>query len=248
MKIYLQPEAIIESWQWGDPAMRNLTGILIGELKKINPESILDAGCGSGRLTLQVAKAGFNIEGIDCEEKALSLAEKIRDKMGLKVNFHRGSLAEDEPPELPLYDVVVCSEVLEHIPNYQQVVKNLAGLVKPGGFLIITVPKDPRLYTELDRYGGHLRRFEFFQLKEVLEPEFEILDAYTVGFPFMLLMVKLYLAGLKAGNREHQPEELWQSSFFRKVVSQFIYGLCWVDNLFNRTNSGTNWVLKARKK
>lgn len=248
MKIYQQPEAIIESWQWGDAAMRNLTGVLIREVKKLSPQKILDAGCGSGRLTLQMAKAGFAIEGVDFEPKALELAEKIRDKMGLKVVFHRGSLADDKPPALGQYDAVICSEVLEHIPDYPRVVKNLAALTRPGGYLLVTVPKDPELFSVLDEYGGHLRRFEWRQLQEVLEAEFEILDHFTVGFPFMLLMVKVYLAGLKLGKREHQPEELWRSSFFQKIISRLMYGLCRVDNLFNRTNWGTNWVVKARKK
>lgn len=248
MRIYQQTKTIIESWQWGDPAMRNLTDILIHEVKKVSPEKVLDAGCGSGRLALQMAEAGFNIEGIDFEVKALELAEKIRDKMGLKVNFHQGSLAEPEAPTLGPYDAAICSEVLEHIENYPQVVKNLARLTKSGGYLFITVPKDPKLFSVLDEYGGHLRRFEFQQLREVLEPEFEIVDYFTVGFPFMLLMIKIYLAGLRVGKREHQPEELWRSSFFQKVIARIMYGLCRVDNLFNRTNLGTNWVLKARKK
>lgn len=63
------------------------------------------------------------------------------------------------PFESKVFDAVTCSEVLEHVPNDQLAVQEMARVIRPMGALVITVPVGGSL-SEVDRYWGHLRRYE----------------------------------------------------------------------------------------
>ncbi len=66
------------------------------------------------------------------------------------------------------FDCVLCSEVLEHIPDDQKAVAELRRVLKPGGMLIVTVPYQKRLWAEDDEYVGHVRRYDPGELEQKL--------------------------------------------------------------------------------
>lgn len=111
---------------------------VIGNLKKNKNIKILDAGCGEGQLLLEIFNRGYkNIYGVDITKIALKQAEKrVKAKLSLQnledLNF---------PNEY--FDVVICTEVIEHVENYKKVIKELKRILKKNGLLIITFPNEP---------------------------------------------------------------------------------------------------------
>jgi SAM-dependent methyltransferase len=65
------------------------------------------------------------------------------------------------------FDTVVMVNVLEHVDQDQELVDQIHAGLEPGGTLIVFVPALPRLYSELDRRAGHVRRYEKTQLESL---------------------------------------------------------------------------------
>ena len=85
--------------------------------------TILSVGCGKARLEHELVKDGYNVCGCDVEEQVCNFPFKIMDIL---------------KPDGMKYDVVICSEVIEHIKNYQEALKNLVYIANER--VIITTP------------------------------------------------------------------------------------------------------------
>ncbi|MDA2936422.1 class I SAM-dependent methyltransferase [Patescibacteria group bacterium AH-259-L05] len=107
-------------------------------------DTVLDLGCGNGRL-LELFK-GRNVEyvGIDNSEKLIEIARQRSSKFktyGLKFDFVVGD-ALDLPPKLKQFDVILAIAVFHHIPSKElriQFLQNCWRVLKSNGFIIITV-------------------------------------------------------------------------------------------------------------
>lgn len=141
---------------------------------------VLDLGCGEGRhLTgLLELNEQLTLIGIDINRKDLQhSAQKILDWYNDKKN--RTTLIQTSGLQLPFadhsFDHVICSEVLEHIENYQQVLREIERVLKPQGHLCVSVPRCwpekicwwlSTAYHQVE--GGHLRIFSARKLgKEI---------------------------------------------------------------------------------
>ncbi|MCB9294271.1 MAG: class I SAM-dependent methyltransferase [Lewinellaceae bacterium] len=106
--------------------------------------SILDYGCGSGRIAWLIAKEGYTVLGMDPAENLIK--EAIRqDSDNLKLSFE---VLKDEGETLPSdhFDAVVCSSAIEFIPDPVKVLHNFNRALKPGGRLIISFPNRRSLW------------------------------------------------------------------------------------------------------
>ena len=64
------------------------------------------------------------------------------------------------PPDLPQIDTVLCSNVLEHIPDEKTALSNMSSVLRRGGRAVIVVPAGEALYGSLDSAIGHVRRYD----------------------------------------------------------------------------------------
>jgi ubiquinone/menaquinone biosynthesis C-methylase UbiE len=152
----------------------------------INPEgTMLDLGCGEGRHIfglmekfpdLKCIGLDPHIESLDKAFEGLKFLESISNS---KTNFLSGS-AYSLPFSDDSFDLVVCSEVLEHLHDYKDAIKEINRVLKPGGQFLASVPAEfPEkicwLLSEAyqNQPGGHLRIFKKNKLiKEVAEHNF----------------------------------------------------------------------------
>lgn len=152
----------------------------------INPEgTMLDLGCGEGRHIFGVMEKfpdlkciGLDphIESLDKAFEGLKFLESISNT---KTNFLSGS-AYSLPFSDDSFDLVVCSEVLEHLHDYKDAIKEINRVLKPGGQFLASVPAEfPEkicwLLSEAyqNQPGGHLRIFKKNELiKEVAQHNF----------------------------------------------------------------------------
>ncbi|MDB0066121.1 class I SAM-dependent methyltransferase [Gammaproteobacteria bacterium] len=152
----------------------------------INPEgTMLDLGCGEGRHIFGVMEKfpdlkciGLDphIESLDKAFEGLKFLESISNT---KTSFLSGS-AYSLPFCDDSFDLVVCSEVLEHLHDYKYAIKEINRVLKPGGQFLASVPAEfpekicwflSEAYQ--NQPGGHLRIFKKNELiKEIVEHNF----------------------------------------------------------------------------
>lgn len=98
---------------------------------------ILDVGCGTGNLMAgPLAQEGYQVDGIDLHEPTIEYARQHYSALP-NLQFHRRLLEECRGAQ---YDVVIASEVLEHITDYEPFFNDLVGALSPTGLLVFTVP------------------------------------------------------------------------------------------------------------
>ena len=98
---------------------------------------ILDIGCGGGLVSEPMARLGASVTGVDASEANIKIALTHAGEGGLDVDFRAGTIEGlIEAGEKP-FDVVLNLEVVEHVANPQQFLRDCASLVKPGGLTII---------------------------------------------------------------------------------------------------------------
>ena len=92
--------------------------------------TLLDVGAGTGAFLEAANKRGWNVKGVEPNEKA----RKFAGDRGLELVDSIEELDDSR------YDVVTLWHVLEHMPNLLEVIQKLSSIVKPGGTLIVAVP------------------------------------------------------------------------------------------------------------
>ena len=111
---------------------------VLAEVKKINPESILDVGCGEG-FTLRKIKdlgIGKKLEGIEYLDRAIQLGKEQNPDIHIK----QGSIYK-LPYKDNSFDLVICTEVLEHLEEPEKALQELIRVSRKN--LLLTVPNEP---------------------------------------------------------------------------------------------------------
>jgi 2-polyprenyl-3-methyl-5-hydroxy-6-metoxy-1,4-benzoquinol methylase len=170
------------------PAQRHRWRLVLGALRGLPPEAvIIDLGCGSGVLLEKISRAypAARLRGIDVEPRALAIArERLPSAELLALDLDSENLA---PPSWQgVADVVVCSEVLEHLSEPRHALALARDLLKPGGRLVVTVPSGAM--NDFDRSIGHRKHYEVGELASLLTAAgFAGTNAQGWGFPFHTL-------------------------------------------------------------
>lgn len=122
-----------------DPAFSKRTELILHEVLTKKPKTILDAGCGRGFHLKTLSSIPFikKLHGVDLNKEYIGRAKKIVKNK--KVIFQQASLY-NLPYKDNSFDFVLCSEVLEHLKNDHQAVKELYRVLKKGKTLMVTVP------------------------------------------------------------------------------------------------------------
>ena len=116
---------------------------------KLRPGNrILDIGCGTGRHTSAVYQAeNVTAIGADINLKELREAKArlvLHDRLGMHAGGEWGLCVTDTlslPFNNGVFDIIICCEVLEHIPDHNAAVAELARVLKPGHLLVVSVPR-----------------------------------------------------------------------------------------------------------
>jgi len=97
---------------------------------------ILDVGCGAGLLCEPLAERGAQVVGIDATARNIEIARCHAAQRGLDLDY-RHCLAEHVVETGERFDVVLNTEVVEHVADPQQLMKECCDLVTPGGILAV---------------------------------------------------------------------------------------------------------------
>jgi len=152
------------------------------KLKLSQGDRLLDVGCGEGRHTIGAyLAADIEAIGVDLSDKDIATAkEKAKAFVDPGNKNNRIEFKTANALKLPFednyFDKVVCSEVLEHIPDFKGVLAEINRVLKPDGVLAVSVPRAwpeeicwrlSQAYHEVE--GGHIRIFNDVHLRREVE-------------------------------------------------------------------------------
>lgn len=109
---------------------------------------VLDLSCGRGEILSTLAKDGCTTRGTHYRSDDYKLADRREQTFfdGLAID-ENVDLLKALPYESGSFDLVILSEVIEHLPNYMTVIRESARLLVPGGHLLVSFPNTARLHS-----------------------------------------------------------------------------------------------------
>jgi SAM-dependent methyltransferase len=146
---------------WYRGRRRVLEGVIAG-LALPATARILDAGCGSGRNMLELARRG-EVSGIELSEASVARARER----------HAGDVLAGSVLDMPYpsdsFDLAVCLDVIEHLQDDRGALRELRRVVARGGSLLVTVPAYEHLWSTHDEINHHCRRYSTRTLRRAAE-------------------------------------------------------------------------------
>ena len=128
--------------------------VLLDTAKELKPISVLDAGCGEGFTLsrLEEKNIGKDLEGIDFLATAIKLGGKLHPKLKLKQgNIYKLPYKDNQ------FDLVLCTEVLEHLDDPEKALKEIKRVTKK--YAILSVPNEPLFMFGNFIRGKNIRRW-----------------------------------------------------------------------------------------
>lgn len=175
--------------QWGSqpdfqgPRHELRESLLLNAFLAADPgPTVLDVGAGSGTFSKLLSSRGFEVTSTDVTEEAL---EVLRARVS-------GPVERAEATSLPFpadsFDGVVLGEVLEHVEDDRTALAEAARVLRPGGIVAVSVPRNPAWFSRSDHWAGHVRRYTHDELEDrVTGAGFDILECKAWGFPISAL-------------------------------------------------------------
>lgn len=175
--------------------MNRFYKLLIRVLKPLPIQSVLDAGCGEGFTLekLEENNIGKILEGIDNAKEAILIGKKQFPRLTLKI----GSIY-DLPCNDNSFDLVICSEVLEHLDNPQKALQEIIRVSKK--YLLLSVPNEPFYRgsrflrgVEMKKFGDHpehINHWTAFSFPKFVASEELLIKKKHFPFPWILLLAE----------------------------------------------------------
>jgi SAM-dependent methyltransferase len=185
-----------------NPVVRRLMAGFEGALEELftqaDPQSLLDVGCGEGVLTHQWAQRlgdERRVVGIDLDDPALHAEWAKRTAPNLE---YRVMKAENLPFADREFDAATAIEVLEHVPDAEHTVAEMARVAKR--WLLVSVPREPlwrglnmargAYWKDLGNTPGHVNHWSKRSFVALLSRHGEVVQARS-PFPWTMLLVRL---------------------------------------------------------
>jgi SAM-dependent methyltransferase len=193
----VERKARLEARHWWYRGRRRIVIERIERLPLRGRRRILDVGCGSGDLLGQLRRFG-DVTGLDVNPSAVEFAR--RRAVG-KVRL--GSVER-----LPLgpheFDLVTCLDVLEHVADDTRALAELRRVTAPGGYLVVSAPAYPALWSPHDLAAGHVRRYRRGELGiRAGSAGWHHLDEFRFNALLLPLAATFRLVSRAIGSRRH---------------------------------------------
>ena len=189
-----------QKYQTGNPLMqgviRRFLTTICGHVQAIKPQRIIDLGCGEGIVAHELAQLGldFQYRGMDLNPESVEAAKAL-NAGNAALQFETADIIATEPQE-DWADVALCLEVLEHLPEPREAIRQIMRWSR--GKAILSVPWEPwfrmgnfvrgRHITRLGNHPEHIQQFRprtFGKLLREFSPNVRI----TTCFPWIIAIV-----------------------------------------------------------
>ncbi len=153
----------LEEKYWWFKSRRNSIISILNKMNLPKTSKVLEIGCSGGPLLQILNEKGYiNSIGIDISENAIKVCNK-RGVFNSKVMDATNLTFKNES-----FDIVIASDILEHIENDTLALSEWCRVLKPGGKLVIYVPAYMKLWSHHDEINHHFRRYQRSDLKTLL--------------------------------------------------------------------------------
>lgn len=146
---------------WFRARNRLITTLAAQALEDAPGSTILEIGCGNGNVThaLQEAFPHSRVIGMDLFGEGFAFAKRRGVRDLIQADARQSPFSID-------FDLIGIFDVLEHIPEDEAVLRDLHGLIRPDGALLVTVPAHMSLWSYTDELSHHCRRYELAEITE----------------------------------------------------------------------------------
>jgi SAM-dependent methyltransferase len=226
--------------------------LLDSVFRRQRPERALDIGCGRGAITRVLARRANRVVAVEVSNEAVqAAAESLADIDNVEVHLSNlfANTGEQPPFSGQHFNLVLLSEVLEHLEDDIGALRRIRQLLEDVGVLVITVPRDPALWSLEDELWGHKRRYLRGDLIAKLEAAgFRTSTVWTWGFPLTRYLVLLQVWRLKRRSRANQ--DAWYDPIrlphpllhLARLAFTFIATF---ERLFKRIDRGIGYIVVA---
>ena len=193
-----QQSSNVAKYETGNPVVQRMIGgffeVLADVIGPLDPASVLDAGCGEGETIERLD--GLLPDRIAAVDVEASCVDAVRAR-------HPGvEVSRESVDALPFadgaFDLVLCLEVLEHVPDPERAVRELARVAARD--VVVSVPYEPwfrigsmlrgKYLTTLGNHPEHVNHWNRRTLQELLEPAGE-LSELRAAFPWLIASVRV---------------------------------------------------------
>ena len=155
----------------------------------LNDINCLDVGCGGGILAEKLKRLGANVTGIDASKNSIEIAKDHAKKSRLEIDYKcitTSKLLEiREEKVLNKFDLVIASEVIEHVNNRKKFLSDVANLCRPGGLVVFTTINNSFLGLLLGKYFAEdilkILPAGTHEIKKLVSPKNLAMEAETHG-------------------------------------------------------------------
>lgn len=185
--------------------------------------TVIDVGCGVGDNLKLIFRQNLTLKGLEYSANSLARAKKVLGAMDLR----QGS-AVTMPFDSNSADLIMCIEVLEHIPDQYQALREIRRVLKPEGVLLLSVPYRrwfPSYYT----FMGHIRHYTREELQQLLiESGFDVVE-WLPNYPrwhrlanYCYMFCRVLTITSSVFGRKVYPHEL-RFPFSKKRILDFLF-------------------------
>jgi len=199
-KDYVSLYHTLEESHWWFVGRRDMLWRLLKDLDR--NLSILEVGCSGGPLMRLLQNKGFaKVDGIDINECSVELCRSLGETT-VKVADGRATGFGSEQ-----YDVVIASDVLEHIDDPAQGLTEWSRILRPNGILLVFVPAFQFLWSRHDEVNCHFRRYTKPEIITLLKQAGFYVDRaaywnFCLFFPALLVRTLRRIISKKQGETE----------------------------------------------
>ena len=222
----------------------------ISVMKHIKSENknILDAGCGTGTFSRELVLRGFKVTGVDTDNEAIKSCINNMQQLNLDYPVIKESIMDLKSFEDESFDVIISTDVIEHVQSPEKAISELKRVLKKDGQLIITVPtplylSKPILPLDFSKHLeeiGHLTEgwYEEDGITFLNKFGLKVERSFYFGFfPIRLILEFLYLiAGVK--NIKKTRKNMYEVKWFPLIVYLGLCPFLYLEKLFSEKKRG----------
>jgi SAM-dependent methyltransferase len=236
----------VEGTHWWFVGRRKLFRKIIQELDLGPNARILDVGSETGSNLRLLQSLGFSeILGLDREKTAIDFCVQ----KGLPKVL--GGDACDLPFKDDSFELVLATDILEHIEDDSKAVDEIVRVLVPGGRAIFTVPRFAFLWGIQDELSQHKKRYEYQQFKKLIHDS-PLIDIeiscfnFILFLPILLVRQTISFLGLKVKN-ENNINSVWLNMIFKAIFFLDIRVARRISSLFGAIIPSVSLLAVARK-
>lgn len=165
-------------------------------VERARPNCVFEIGCGEGELSLRLLRRGIDARGFDLEEEVVAEANEASRAAGFGERFGTRSIYDLEPGEIETH-LIVCCEVLEHLPDPVRALDVLDA--QKARHILFSVPREPvwramnmargKYIGQLGNTPGHIQHWSRKGFRRLVEERFSIV-AERAPLPWTMLLVR----------------------------------------------------------